>query len=135
MQSILLVDDELDAEDLFKQKFRREIRNNQYEILYAESGHRALEMLKMSGAPDVKLVLSDINMPEMSGLDLLCEVKSHRSSLPVIMVSAYGDEGTETESVKRGALGIVQKPVNFTDLKGLLAEILEDDKDCTHSRC
>lgn len=125
MQRILLVDDEPDAEALFKQNFRNEIRKKQYELLYAESGSRALEMLKTSDPPDVLLVLSDINMPEMNGLDLLREVKSRKPSLPVIMVSAYGDKHTETEALKRGALGLISKPVNFTDLKGSLAEILD----------
>lgn len=128
MPRILLVDDELDAEALFKQHFRREIRNSQYEFLFASSGNRALEILKECDAPDILLVLSDINMPEMTGLDLLSEVKTQKPSLPVIMVSAYSDKDTETDALKRGALGIVSKPVDFTDLKGRLAKILDDSQ-------
>ncbi|WP_254054595.1 response regulator [Roseovarius sp. EL26] len=126
MPKILLVDDEPDAEALFRQNFRREIRKNQYEFMYAQSGHEALEILVSPIPPDVLLVLSDINMPGMSGLELLDEVKSRAPDLPVIMVTAYGDKGTETEAVRRGARGLVSKPVNFEDLKNSLAIMVDE---------
>ena len=125
MHKILLVDDEPDAEALFLQNFRREIRKNKYEFVYAQSGEQALEMLDPPISPDVLLVLSDINMPGMSGLELLDEVKSRAPDLPVLMVTAYGDKGTETDAIKRGAMGVVSKPVNFGDLKNSLATMLD----------
>lgn len=125
MHRILLVDDEPDAEALFRQNFRREIRKNQYKFVYAQSGKEALEMLVSPVPPDVLLVLSDINMPGMSGLELLDEVKSRAPYLPVIMVTAYGDKNTETDAIKRGAMGLVSKPVDFGDLKKSMAIMLE----------
>lgn len=125
MHRILLVDDEPDAEALFRQNFRREIRKNQYKFVYAQSGKEALEMLVSPVPPDVLLVLSDINMPGMSGLELLDEVKSRAPYLPVIMVTAYGDKNTETDAIKRGAMGLVSKPVDFGDLKNSMAIMLE----------
>ncbi|SLN73363.1 Transcriptional regulatory protein ZraR [Roseovarius albus] len=126
MPKILLVDDEPDAKELFRQNFRREIRKNQYEFMYAQSGQEALEILVSPIPPDVLLVLSDINMPGMSGLELLDEVKSRAPDLPVIMVTAYGDKRTETEAIKRGARGLVSKPVNFEDLKNSLTIMVDE---------
>ena len=82
-------------------------------------------MLVLPISPDVLLVLSDINMPGMSGLELLDEVKSRAPDLPVLMVTAYGDKGTETDAIKRGAMGLVSKPVDFGDLKNSLTTMLD----------
>lgn len=120
-----MVDDEPDAELLFRQNFRREIRKKHYEFLFAQSAHQALELLENEKSPGVMAVLSDINMPGMTGLELLDVVKQKSPDLTVIMITAYGDAGTENDAKKRGAAQLVSKPVDFTILKTELAELSE----------
>jgi CheY-like chemotaxis protein len=115
-----MVDDEPDAEPLFRQKFRREIRRSEIEFHFAHSGQEALDLLLGENAPSVLLVLSDINMPGMSGMELLTKVKLQRPTLPVIMITAYGDEKTEIEAKSKGADQLISKPVNFERLKSSL---------------
>lgn len=115
--TILMVDDEPDAEALFRQKFRREMRRAEYEFHFAQSGQSALDLLQKHRDPPVLLLLSDINMPGMSGMELLERVKQDQPELPVIMITAYGDEGTEAEAKSRGADQLVPKPVDFDALK------------------
>lgn len=118
---VLMVDDEPDAEELFRQNFRREIRRGVYEFLFARSGPEALDVLEREGAPGILLLLSDINMPGMTGLDLLEAVKSRWPDLPVIMVTAYADRAAEAK--RRGAEGLIAKPVDFPGLKSTLADL------------
>ena len=118
---ILMVDDEPDAELLFRQNFRREMRKQKYEFLFAQSGEAALELLGAEEQPEVLVVLSDINMPGMDGMDLLDEVKERWPEMPVIMISAYGDPGTEAKAKQKGADQLVSKPVDFQQLKVELA--------------
>lgn len=120
-----MVDDEPDAELLFRQNFRREIRKNLYEFLFAQSARQALEVLETEQSPEVMAILSDINMPGMTGLELLDVVKQQSPELPVIMITAYSDAGTESEARKRGAMQLVSKPVDFDHLKSELAELSE----------
>lgn len=120
---ILMVDDEPDAELLFRQNFRRELRKQKYDFLFAQSGEKALELLDGAEQPEVLVVLSDINMPGMGGMELLDEVKKRWPHLPVIMITAYGDTGTEAKAKERGADQLVPKPVDFPQLKAALASM------------
>lgn len=122
---VLMVDDEPDAELLFRQNFRREIRKSQYEFLFAQSGEDALQLLDRADGPSVVVVLSDINMPGMKGTELLDHVKQRWPDLPVIMITAYGDPGTAADVEARGAEGLVAKPVDFAHLKSELAVLAE----------
>lgn len=121
--TILMVDDEPDAEVLFRQNFRREIRKNEYTFLFAQSGSDALDVLASDDAAGLIVILSDINMPGMSGLELLDVVKRRQPDLPVIMISAYGDAGTENDARNRGAKELIPKPVDFDKLKLALSTL------------
>lgn len=114
MAKILVVDDEADLEMLVKQKFRRKIRENTYEFIFARNGEEAL--LKISEHPDLDIILSDINMPVMDGLTLLSRLPEANSLLKAIMVSAYGDMQNIRTAMNRGAFDFVCKPVDFDDL-------------------
>lgn len=115
MAKILVVDDEADLEVLIKQKFRQKIRQNEYEFLFALNGRHALEQLEKN--PDIDLVLSDINMPEMDGLTLLTRISEKNSLLKAVIVSAYGDMENIRIAMNRGAFDFVTKPVDFKDLE------------------
>ncbi len=123
MAKILVVDDETDLEVLIKQKFRRQIRNNEYEFLFAYNGKEALE--KLNEEPEVDLVLSDINMPEMDGLTLLSRLHEMNPLLKAIIVSAYGDMDNIRTAMNRGAFDFVTKPINFEDLTITMEKTLE----------
>lgn len=112
---ILVVDDETDLELLIKQKFRKKIRENAYEFVFAHNGVQALERLQEH--PDLDIVLSDINMPEMDGLTLLTKMPSVNPIVKAVMVSAYGDMDNIRLAMNRGAFDFVCKPVNFEDLE------------------
>ena len=122
---ILMVDDEPDAQDLFRQNFRREIRKGVYNFGFAGSGESALDALDHA-EEEVMLVLSDINMPGMSGIELLQEVRSRWPQLPVMMITAYGDAATEAKVRALGAEQFLTKPVDFTDLKQKLSQYVGD---------
>lgn len=115
MTKILVVDDEADLEVLIKQKFRRQIRENAYEFVFAMNGIQALAQLETHS--DVDLVLSDINMPEMDGLTLLSKLAEKHSLLKSVIVSAYGDMENIRTAMNLGAFDFVTKPVNFQDLE------------------
>ena len=115
MVKILVVDDETDLEVLIKQKFRRKIREKEYEFVFAVNGKHALEQLEKH--TDVDVVLSDINMPEMDGLTLLSKLNEHHSLLKSIIISAYGDMENIRTAMNRGAFDFITKPVNFRDLE------------------
>jgi adenylate cyclase len=114
MAKILVVDDESDLELLVKQKFRRKIRENVYEFIFAQNGEEAL--VKLSENPDVDVLLSDINMPVMDGLTLLTRLGESNPILKAVMVSAYGDMQNIRMAMNRGAFDFVCKPVDFEDL-------------------
>jgi DNA-binding NtrC family response regulator len=124
-ERILMVDDEPDAQELFRQNFRREIRNGIYRFDFALSGEAALELLDVGTPPRVVMVLSDINMPGMSGLELLAEIRKTWPEVGVFMITAYGDTDTETQARELGAVRFLTKPVDFEALKEDLARILE----------
>ncbi len=118
---IMIVDDEPDVVDLFKRRFRREIRKGDYLLVFAQSGEDALQNLKGTTQPEVMLILSDINMPGMSGLELLRESKSLWPDLPVAMITAYGDDENRNEALAAGAAHFLTKPIDFVELKATIA--------------
>ena len=114
---VLLVDDEPDAEPLFRQQFRREIREGLYRLEFALSAGAALAILDDPSGEKIILLVSDFTMPGMSGLDLLRIVTTRRPSLPVFMISAYGSADTVATALARGAVEFFTKPVDFSKLK------------------
>jgi adenylate cyclase len=114
MAKILVVDDEADLEVLVKQKFRRKIRENEYEFIFAQNGEEALERIKEH--PDLDIILSDINMPVMDGLTLLTHLPEANPTLKAVVVSAYGDMQNIRTAMNRGAFDFIMKPVDFDDL-------------------
>jgi CheY-like chemotaxis protein len=125
--NLLLVDDEPDAIELFRQKFRRELRQGDYAIHFAMSGAEALELIAANGMLQSILLLSDINMPGMSGLELLAEVKRRWPKLRVIMITAYGDAENRRRAMESGASAFVTKPVDFVELKHTLEAHASED--------
>lgn len=121
---ILIVDDEQDVETLFVQKFRKEIKSKALEIIFAFSGEEALRLLEDEDSPEVVYVFSDINMPGMTGLELLKKIKSRFSHIQVSMISAYGDRDNYEKAFKSGAKGFFSKPVDFDSLKQEIANLL-----------
>jgi CheY-like chemotaxis protein len=115
--SILVVDDEPDVAQLFRQRFRREARQGLYVIHFASSGEEALALLTSGIEPSVAVILSDINMPRMDGLQLLGRIKQHFPDLPVMMVTAYGDDDRRRHAAEAGAHQFLTKPVDFAQLK------------------
>ena len=122
---ILVADDEPDMQELFQQHFRREIRRGDYRFEFALSGESALEVLEERTPPPVVVVLSDVNMPGMSGIDLLAEIRRSWPEVNVFMITAYGDRATEARAADLGAARFIAKPVDFTRLKNELATVLE----------
>ncbi|MEZ2334355.1 adenylate/guanylate cyclase domain-containing protein [Mucilaginibacter sp. RCC_168] len=114
MAKILVVDDESDLELLIKQKFRKKIREKVFDFVFAQNGYDALK--KLAEEPDIDVVLSDINMPEMDGLTLLTKLPEANPILKAVMVSAYSDMENIRTAMNRGAFDFVCKPVNFDDL-------------------
>jgi CheY-like chemotaxis protein len=121
--SILIVDDEPDVAMLFRQQFRREIREGVYVLHFALSAAEALDRLASEIEPQLIVILSDINMPGMDGLALLREIKTRRPELPVVMLTAYGDDERRRRAAEGGAADFVTKPVDFDVLKIRLREL------------
>jgi CheY-like chemotaxis protein len=124
---ILMVDDEPDAGELFRQNFRREIRKGTYVFDFAQSAESALEILNGQTPPAVVLVLSDINMPGMTGIELLAEIRKMWPEVSVFMITAYGDNTTEAQVRELGADHFLTKPIDFDRLKGELLQMLGDN--------
>ena len=114
---VLVVDDEPDTEPLFRQQFRREVRAGLYLLDFALSGETALKMLDGCAGEEINLLVSDINLPGMNGLDLLPIVKTRCPDLPVLMISANGDADTVSTARERGADEFITKPVDFAKLR------------------
>jgi len=114
MAKILVADDELDLQVLIKQKFRQKIRENKYEFIFAVNGVDAIEKIGLN--PDIDIVLSDINMPEMDGLSLLSHLNKYNPLIKSVIVSAYGDMENIRTAMNRGAFDFITKPIDFEDL-------------------
>jgi two-component system, response regulator, stage 0 sporulation protein F len=120
---ILIVDDEKDVEMLFRQKFRKEIKNEDLELEFAFSGDEAMEILQQTDPPNVVYVFSDINMPGMTGLELLEIIKSRFPQIYVSMISAYGDSENYNKAIRSGAKEFFTKPIDFVSLKKEIREL------------
>lgn len=114
---ILVVDDEADVADLFRQQFRRELRSSRFTMDFAHSAREALDRIAIPQEASLILMLSDINMPGMTGLELLPKVKAARPDVPVIMITAYGDADTRQKALDGGAAGLLTKPIDFGALR------------------
>jgi CheY-like chemotaxis protein len=114
---ILVVDDEPDVEVLFRQQFRRDLRGGRFAMEFAQSGPAALQRIGETQGVSLILVLSDINMPGMTGLELLPKAKAMRPDVPVIMITAYGDAETKRKALENGAEALLTKPIDFGALR------------------
>ena len=114
---ILVVDDEPDVEVLFRQHFRRDLRTGRFTMEFAQSGPAALQRIQGAVGVSLILILSDINMPGMSGLELLPRAKALRPDVPVIMITAYGDAETKRKALENGAEALLIKPIDLATLR------------------
>ena len=121
---ILVVDDEPDVEALFRQQFRRDLRAARFIMDFAQSAAQALDLVAEAKASLI-LILSDVNMPGMSGLDFLPKARQARPDVPVIMITAYGDAETRRKAVERGAAGLFTKPIDFPQLRAEIDRRIE----------
>src|SRR3954452_24883406 len=115
---VLVVDDEPDVEALFRQQFRRDLRAQRFAMDFANSAADALALVASTVEQSLILILSDINMPGMTGLEMLPKVKQMRPDVPIIMITAYGDPDTKRRAIEGGATGLLTKPIDFTLLRG-----------------
>jgi CheY-like chemotaxis protein len=122
---VLVVDDEPDLEVLFRQQFRRDIRSQRFVMEFAGSAAQALTRIADIGEQTLILILSDITMPGMSGLEMLPEARARRPDVPVIMITAYGDAETRKLALERGAEGLLTKPLDFGQLREEIEARLE----------
>jgi CheY-like chemotaxis protein len=124
---VLVVDDEPDVETLFRQQFRHDLRENRFKMDFARSAVNALQRISDAAGESLILILSDINMPGMSGLELLPKAKALRPDVPVIMITAYGDDDTRRKALEGGAETLVTKPIDFvalrTEIHGRVASV------------
>jgi CheY-like chemotaxis protein len=118
---ILVVDDEPDVEVLFRQQFRRDLRAERFAMEFAQSAPAALQCISDAGDASLILILSDINMPGMSGLELLPKAKALRPDVPIIMITAYGDVETKRQALEKGAEALLTKPIDF----GMLCSMID----------
>jgi CheY-like chemotaxis protein len=125
MIRVMVVDDERDVESLFKQKFRKEIRDKKLDFCFTFSGEEALEYLKSATAADLVLILSDINMPGISGIELLRILKEQYSHLKVFMITAYDDKEKFEKAMQYGAEEYLTKPIDFEKLKTEIFSIIK----------
>jgi CheY-like chemotaxis protein len=122
---ILVVDDEPDVEVLFRQHFRRDLRAGRCTMEFAQSGPAALQRIQGAVGVSLILILSDINMPGMSGLELLPRAKVLRPDVPVIMITAYGDAETKRKALENGAEALLTKPIDFITLRTEIDVLVE----------
>lgn len=120
---ILVVDDEIDIQLLFEQKFRKERKAGRIEFEFAFSGEAALDYIEKQDAVDLVLILADINMPGMSGLELLKRIKARFPHLKIYMITAYGDESNYQQAMAYGADDYIAKPIDFDELKNKIANL------------
>ena len=127
MIKILIVDDERDVELLFRQKFRKEVRSGLLELAFAFSGDEALKLLGSEHPPEVVYVFSDINMPGMTGLELLDKIKTQFPTISVSMISAYGDTENFKKAMESGAKEFFTKPIDFDSLRKEIGRIINQE--------
>jgi CheY-like chemotaxis protein len=121
---ILVVDDEHDIEMLFKLRFRKELKNKTLDFHFEFSGEAALQFIEKTSPMDILLILSDINMPGMNGLEMVQRIKEHYPDLKIIMVTAYGDDSNYNDAKKRGVDDFITKPVDFEQLKSSMSKYI-----------
>jgi CheY-like chemotaxis protein len=114
---ILVVDDEPDVEILFRQQFRRDLRAERFVMEFAQSAPAALQRISDTEGVSLILILSDINMPGMTGLELLPKARTLRPNVPIIMITAYGDANTKRKALEAGAEALLTKPIDFALLR------------------
>ena len=122
---VLVVDDEPDVEVLFRQQFRRDLRAERFTMEFARSAPMALQRISDAGDRALILILSDINMPGMSGLELLRKAKAQRPDVPVIIITAYGDAETKRKALEGGAEALFTKPIDFVMLRSEIDTLVE----------
>ena len=122
---VLVVDDEPDVELLFRQQFRHDLRAGRFTMEFAQSGPAALQRIADATAVSIILILSDINMPGMSGLELLPKAKAARPDVPIIMITAYGDAETKRKALENGAEALFTKPIDFGVLRSEIDTCVE----------
>ena len=123
---LLVVDDERDVEMLFRQKFRKETRSGLLELKFAFSGQEAIDILKSNDPPEIMYIFSDINMPGMSGLELLKIVNKEFPAIKVSMISAYGDKENYNIAMESGAKEFFTKPIDFNSLKSEITKMIKN---------
>jgi len=131
MIKIMIVDDEQDVELLFMQKFRKELRSEEFKLHFAFNGEDAIRFLRELKPFDIVLVLSDINMPGMTGLELLRLIRTEFPTLKVMMVTAYGDDNNYKQAMQIGANDFVTKPVDFVALKEKIYKLKSENQQKT----
>jgi CheY-like chemotaxis protein len=122
---VLVVDDEADVEILFRQQFRRELRSGRFMMEFAQSAPSALKRITDAEAVSLILILSDINMPGMTGLELLPKARAARPDVPIIMITAYGDADTKRKALEGGAEALLTKPIDFALLRNEIETRIE----------
>jgi CheY-like chemotaxis protein len=122
---VLVVDDEPDVELLFRQQFRHDLRAGRFTMEFAQSGPAALQRIAEAAGVSIILILSDINMPGMSGLELLPKAKAARPDVPIIMITAYGDAETKRKALESGAEALFTKPIDFGALRSEIDTCVE----------
>jgi CheY-like chemotaxis protein len=122
---VLVVDDEPDVESLFRQQFRHDLRAGRFEMEFSRSGSAAIDYINGGQSGVISLILSDINMPGMDGIELLQKAKSAKPEVPVIMISAYGDAETKHKALQSGADDLLTKPIDFAALRHAIDKRVE----------
>ena len=122
---VLVVDDEPDVEVLFRQQFRHDLRAGRFTMEFAQSGRAALERIADAETASLILILSDINMPGMTGLELLPKARAARPDVPIIMITAYGDAETKRKALEGGAEALLTKPVDFVILRNEIETLVQ----------
>ena len=122
---VLVVDDEPDVELLFRQQFRHDLRAGRFTMEFAQSGPAALQRIADAAGVSIILILSDINMPGMTGLELLPKAKAARPDVPIIMITAYGDAETKRKALESGAVALFTKPIDFGALRSEIDTCVE----------
>jgi CheY-like chemotaxis protein len=122
---ILVVDDEPDVAELFRQQFRKELRASRFKMEFSQSAAEALRRVGSAETEKLILILSDVNMPGMSGLEMLPHARKVRPEVPVVMITAYGDAETRRKAIEAGAAGLLTKPIDFPELRAEIGRLLD----------